>query len=110
MGAQGTVTLNFGAFPGSNEASVAVTGQTGILAGSLASAWVLPAATSDHSTDEHLVDPIRVLAGNVVAGVGFTIYGYPGDIQSFGQKTLAGGVPDQQADTYGAFNIGWVWN
>ena len=110
MGAQGTATLNFGAFPGSQEAKVVITGQTGILAGSLASAWVLPATTADHSIDEHLVDPIRVTVGNVVAGTGFTIYGFPADIQTFGQKTLAGGLPDQQADLYGAYNIAWVWN
>jgi hypothetical protein len=110
MGAQGTATLNFGAFPGSQEAKVVITGQTGILAGSLVSAWVLPAATADHSIDEHLVDPIRVIAGNVVAGSGFTIYGYPGDIQTFGQKTLAGGLPDQQADIYGTVSVAWVWN
>ena len=110
MGAQGTATLNFGAFPGSQETKVVITGQTGILAGSLVSAWVLPAATADHSIDEHLVDPIRVVAGNVVAGSGFTIYGYPADVQTFGQKTLAGGLPDQQADIYGAVSIAWVWN
>ncbi len=110
MGAQGTVTLNFGAFPGSNEANVTVTGQTGITAGSLVDAWLLPATTADHSSDEHLVDPIRVTVGNIVAGSGFTIYGYPADIQTFGQKTLAGSKPDQQADVYGAYNIAWVWN
>jgi len=110
MGAQGTATLNFGAFPGSQEAKIVITGQTGILAGSLASAWVLPAATADHSIDEHLVDPVRVIVGNVVAGTGFTIYGYPADIQTFGSKTLAGGLPDQQANLYGALNIAWCWN
>lgn len=110
MGAQGTVTLNFGAFPGSDEASVAVTGQTGILSGSLVDAWVLPSTTSDHSADEQLVDPIRVMVGNIVAGTGFTVYGYPGDIQTFGQKTAYGPKPDQQAGPYGAYNVAWVWN
>ena len=110
MGAQGTATLNFGAFPGGQEAKVVITGQIGILAGSLASAWVLPATTADHSIDEHIVDPIRVIVGNVVAGSGFTIYGYPADVQTFGQKTLSGGLPDQQADVYGAFSVAWVWN
>lgn len=32
MSAQGTATIDFGAVPGSNEASVAVTGQGSILA------------------------------------------------------------------------------
>lgn len=110
MGAQGTATLNFGSFPGNQEASVTITGQTGILAGSLVDAWMLPADTADHSADEQRVDPIRVTVGNVVAGNGFTIYGYPADIQVFGQKTAYGTLPDQQADIYGAYNIAWVWN
>ncbi len=110
MGAQGTATLNFGSFPGSQEASVAVIGQTGITAGSLVDAWVLPADGTDHSADEMRVDPIRVTVGNIVAGTGFTIYGYPGDVQVFGTKTAYGGLPDQQADTYGAYNVAWVWN
>ena len=37
---QGTATLDFGAHPGSNEASVAVTGQTSILTTSKAEAWI----------------------------------------------------------------------
>lgn len=31
MGAQGTATVNFGAYPGTSQASVAVTGQAAIL-------------------------------------------------------------------------------
>lgn len=72
--ATGTTTINFGAFPGASDASVTVTGQTAILAGSLVEAWVFPANTADHSSDEHWLETIKVVAGNVVAGVGFTIY------------------------------------
>ena len=50
MGAQGSTTLTFGAFPGGSDASVTVTGQAGILAGSLVEAWILPAATADHTS------------------------------------------------------------
>lgn len=74
--ATGTTTLDFGAFPGTSDASVAVTGQTGIVAGSLVEAWIRPVATADHTADEHLVESIKVLAGNIVAGTGFTIYGF----------------------------------
>src|SRR5262245_906194 len=74
MGAQGTSTINFGTFPGASDASVAVTGQGGILAGSLIEAWIVLTATADHSADEHLVDAPVVRAGNIVAGTGFTIY------------------------------------
>jgi len=76
MGAQNTTTINFGAFPGSYDCSVAVTGQALILAGSLVEAWIFPTATADHTADEHLMTEIKVRAGNVVAGVGFTIYGF----------------------------------
>ena len=71
----GTATLDFGAFPGASDASVAVTGQTGIVAGSLVEAWIRPVATADHTADEHRVETLEVVAGNIVAGTGFTIYG-----------------------------------
>lgn len=98
MGAQGTATLDFGAFPGAPDGSVAVTGQTGILAGSLVEAWVLPATTTDHSVAEHYVSPPRVEAGEVVAGTGFTIRGFATD------------AVGDLATTYGQWNVAWVWN
>jgi hypothetical protein len=96
VGAQGTATLDFGAFPGATDATVAVTGQGSILAGSLAEAWIVPAATADHSIDEHVVEELEVHARDVVAGTGFTIHG----------------VSRANGDTrpYGQFNVGWVWN
>ena len=112
MGAQGTTTLNFGAFPGASDASVAVTGQAGIIAGSLAEAWLSPVATADHSADEHLVETVRVVAGNIVPGTGFTIYGIntsqlnePVE-QPTGRRSV-GGIGTR---IYGAWNLGWVWN
>ena len=91
--AMGTATLDFGAFPGKTDASVAVTGQASILTGSALEAWVQPAATVEHTADEHWVEDIKVSAGSIVAGTGFTIYGRTG-----GKQRL-----------YGRFNIGWVW-
>jgi len=70
----GVTTVTFGAFPGATDASVAVTGQTGILAGSTVQAWLAPVATADHTADEHLLDGPRVMAGLIVPGTGFTIY------------------------------------
>lgn len=93
MGATGTTTITFGAFPGSPDTSVAVTGQTAIVAGSLVEAWILPASTADHSVAEHYIDPPRVLAGEIVAGTGFTIRGF-----SFNA------LPH-----YGVFNVAWAW-
>ena len=55
MGAQGTAVLDFGAFPGKSDASVAVTGQAAIVAGSLVEAWIRPVDTADHTADEHML-------------------------------------------------------
>lgn len=103
MGAQGTVLLDFGAFPGVSDATIAVTSQAAILSGSLAEAWLWPVATVDHTADEHRVEELMVFAGNVVAGVGFTVYGVhrpaTNAIDS-GQGTLI----------YGKWTCAWVWN
>jgi hypothetical protein len=114
VGAQGTATLNFGAFPGGSDASVAVTGQAAILAGSLVEAWLFPTATADHTADEHWVETIKVSAGNVVAGTGFTIYGIntnqitePLDFLS---NTLQKSVGGTGTLIYGQWTIAWVWN
>lgn len=111
MAGQGTTTIDFGAFPGKTDTSVTITGQTGITGASLVEAWILPIATADHTADEHWVDPPEVIAGNIVAGTGFTIYAVNRnrvDIQ---------GIRDSQkirnSDTpmvYGQWTVGWVWN
>ena len=132
MAGQGTTTLDFGAFPGASDASVFVSAPT-IGAGSLVEAWIFPAATADHSADEHLVETIKVVAGNVQAGVGFTIYGLNtsqlneplGEFgqgrnhlstgtaaanTGFGANTHAGSVGGRGTRIYGQFNVAWVWN
>ena len=130
MGATGTAMLDFGAFPGASDASIAVTGQTGILTGSYVEAWIRPEATADHSADEHVLETIRVVAGNISAGVGFTIYAintnplsepvtppraarFTGAGQDAGQgKMDAQGRDDGGKSTriYGTWTIAWVWN
>jgi len=110
--AQGTATLNFGAFPGQTDATVAVTGQTGITGTSLVEAWIFPTAATDHSADEHWVDgPQVVVAGNIVAGTGFTIYA------SVKPQTDARGTVDSRRGNnndspraYGQWTVAWVWN
>lgn len=109
--AQGTATLDFGAFPGSTDATVVVTGQTSILAGSLVEAWIFPTATTDHSADEHWVDPPEVYAGNVVAGTGFTIFGVNKKRSDTGPASDSTRVRNIDAPRlYGQWTIGWVWN
>lgn len=84
----GTATVDFGAFPGATDASVAVTGQSGILSGSVVMASMRMVATSDHSADEHFVEEMDVVAGNISAGVGFTIYAKARNHRLYGQWTL----------------------
>ena len=74
--ATGTATLDFGAFPGKSDASLAITGQTAIVSGSIVEAWLRPADTADHTADEHMVETLKVFAASIVAGTGFTIYGF----------------------------------
>ena len=127
--ATGTVNIDFGAFPGSSDASVAITGQSGILSTSLVEAWIFPADTDDHSADEHLVEQIKVIAGNIVEGVGFTIYAFNinpiseplGFINGSNNRTIAGQLTNPQGFQrptkggngtliYGKWNIAWAWN
>ena len=126
MGTQGTTTINFGAFPGSSDTSVAVTGQATILSGSLVEAWLSPVATADHTADEHLVETIRVMAGNVVAGTGFTIYAVntsqlnepltsagAGNFRSAATTVYGGSAPSVGGigtRIYGQWSVAWVWN
>lgn len=92
--ATGTATLNFGAFPGATDASVAVTGQAAIVAGThLAEPWVWPIATAEHSADEHRVEELEVYAADVITGTGFTIYG----------------ITRSKTRLYGNWSIAWAW-
>lgn len=92
-GQTGLTEVDFGAFPGVSDTSLAVTGQTNIVAGSVVEAWIVYDPTDDHSADEHLADPPRVIAGNISAGIGFTIYAI-----STGQQLV-----------YGKWTVGWRW-
>lgn len=95
--ATGQATLDFGAYPGSVDASVVITGQTGINSAThLVEAWILPKATSDHSVAEHYIDAPEVIAGEIVNGTGFTIRGF-------------GWNGDNKRPYYGQYNVGWAW-
>ena len=90
----GTATLDFGAFPGSNEASVAVTGQTEILATSKVEAYVMgDDATSDHTAADHRYFSMLcgLSCGTPTVGAGFTVYGRCAE------------------KLQGTFQIRWVW-
>ena len=90
---EGTTTVNFGAFPGKQDTTASVAAAN-IAAGSNVNAWLVATATADHSVDEHWVDPPIITAGNIVPGVGFTIYAISRD----------GGLD------YGQWTVQWAWN
>ncbi len=133
MATTGTATLNFGAFPGASHATVAVTGQAAIVAGSLVEAWIRPVATSDHTADEHMVETLKVMASDIVAGTGFTIHGLNTNAQTepietvphntslftatasaFNIKTAEPGRIGNKGGKgtmlYGQWTVAWVWN
>lgn len=77
MPGMGTATLDFGAEPGSNEASVAVSVPT-ITADGKVEAFIMgDDATSDHTASDHQYIGLwlNLTCGTPSAGVGFTIYG-----------------------------------
>ena len=94
MGATGTATIDFGAFPGSNEASVFVPAAS-IAAGSdVEPFWRGDDTTTDHDAEDHKWAAVFIglSAGSIVAGSGFTIY--------------ARSVEEME----GTFKVRWVWN
>jgi len=106
MSGTGTGALDFGAFPGSSDAALAITGQGGIVSGSLVEAWIRPVATADHSADEHMVESIKVMAGNIVAATGFTIYGF--NSNQLSEPASQGNAKETRI--YGQWTVAWVWN
>jgi len=93
--ATGTVTIDFGAFPGAQETSVAVTGQTSISATSKCEAWIMgDDSSSNHTAADHKYAPLfcAFTCGTPVAGTGFTIYGRAVDKMT------------------GQFALRWVWS
>lgn len=74
---QGTATIDFGTFPGSNEASIAVTGQGSILATSKVEAYIMADDTTvDHTASDHRYFSalIGLTCGTPTLATGFTIY------------------------------------
>ncbi len=73
--AGGTATLDFGAFPGANEASVSFA-DTDILASSKVKAWFASdSSTADHTAGDHKYAPLFIsLSAEADDGVGGVIY------------------------------------
>ena len=90
---QGTIEIDFGTGTGSNEASVAVTGQASILTTHSAEAFFMREASTDHTVQDQSYAPvfISLTCGVPTAATGFTIYG-----RSEHKMT-------------GKFKVRWVW-
>jgi len=94
MGATGTATIDFGAAPGSSEASVAVTGEAAVLGTSKAEAWIMgDDTTADHTASDHRYAAalVGLTCGTPTLATGFTIYGRCLDKMQ------------------GTFAVRWVW-
>jgi len=123
----GAASLDFGAFPGSSHATVAVSAPT-ITVNDKPYAFIEPLATADHTLDEHCLETLKVFAHSVVAGVGFTITGVNtsdlveplAPLKGAKNQTLSGQLTSKgilQLPTaggrgtlvYGAWNIGWKY-
>jgi hypothetical protein len=95
MGAQGAATIDFGAAPGTNLASVTVTGQAGVVSGSAVEAWIMGSdSTASHTAYEHMMmaREVEVTPTVISAGSGFVL-------TALTQLRLTGLVA-----------VRWVWN
>ena len=89
----GTSVIDFGAYPGSNEASVSVTGQSSILTTSSAEAWLMAEAYADHTVnDATYASLLTAISCSIPTdSVGFTIYARSTE------------------KLQGQFKVRWVW-
>jgi hypothetical protein len=118
MGAQGTATLDFGAFPGSNVAYVDVVA-TGVISTSAIEAWLRPVATADHTDTDHIAAPMKVSAV-FVSNDNIRIYGInQNDVMPPLEPQLGMSPSDQKYARMdrqnspmfvGQFSVWWVWN
>ena len=72
---KGTAVIDFGSFPGSNQASVNITGQGSILSSNVANAKIRQEATLDHTINDHNYIALftNITCSQPSDGVGFTI-------------------------------------
>ena len=89
----GNSVIDFGAYPGSNEASVSVTGQSSILTTSSVEAWLMAESQGTHTVnDATYAFLLTAISCSVpTASVGFTIYARSTE------------------KLQGQFKVRWVW-
>lgn len=106
----GQVDVDFGAFPGCSDASVVVTGQSGIGAGSTIQVCIAARATTEHSADECWLEPVKLGVGNIVAGTGFTVYAVNANQINEPVGVLRGNTDGGRGTRlYGKFAVNWNW-
>jgi hypothetical protein len=110
MPGTGSGILDFGAFPGASDASVTITGLTGIGTTSLVEAFVLPSASTDHSADEHMLETLNVFADQttIVAGTSCAVKGFNTNQVNEPIEPRSGG--GRGTRLYGKFNVGLAWS
>lgn len=113
----GTSLIDFGAFPGTNFASVTVAAADIAVPAAVIDAWVTPIATVDHSADEHLMDPPLVVSA-VISGSNIVITGVPsGRDLPVPPGTPFGNTANSQQPTgnrqftpYGKWSVSWAFS
>ena len=91
-GASGLAVVDFGVSPGTDVASVTVSGQVSLSGSSPILASIIANSTADHSADEHIVEEIDVRAVNTGSTTSFVITARTGN------KPLTG-----------LWNVAWSW-
>jgi hypothetical protein len=84
--------IDFGAFPGHPDTSLFVNNGS-VTTDSIITAHVMAMDSDDHTADEHWADSPILVAGGIVVGSGFTIYGK---------------ARENSVSLYGKYNIAWV--
>ena len=121
MGAQGTAVLDFGAFPGSSVTSVDVAA-SGVGSTSAVEAWIRPVASADHTVEDHITTPMRVV-GQYLSDNNIRIYGINTNdilppeevVPNPGKRPLINrnnrlSKRDPAPMLVGQYNVWWVWN
>jgi hypothetical protein len=89
MATIGIATVDFGAFPGTSEAKLTVTGQTGITTASYVEAWVGgDNTTADHTVHEHYMEEFICFVDTLVDNTGFNLVVRPNKGRSYGQYKI----------------------
>ena len=130
-GTSGTTTVDFGVFPGKTDAEVTITGQAGIVAGSIVIASIRAVASADHTVGEHVIEQLKVVPYGIVAATGFTLRvictdpvvaslesggagGRGGGANTLASRSIGNAAKERggfgNGRVYGVWNLNWSWS